>query len=929
MTLTTVAPDASELPSDLPPDDAAPQDRKPGAALTCLSAFLATAAFGWIAGSVFSGPLARLVGLAGAALGVGVVALSTRSRRPSVIQYGGAAVAVVLGALLVLPDATGGGASLPSLVAEALRSGGLGMPPVAFDPGWRFLLFVLCALLGQTTAGLALGVDRPRLAALVALPLVVGAALLQPPGEELVGTVVALLLLVGALAVSLGADLAGDGSASGAFELRRLARGAGALVVLGGLLAGTAQVGFLVPATSSDQTVPPMRPQLPPPAPDRVLFTVQSERPVTWRLGTLDVYRDPAWLTPPFDTGRLVPVKGPVPAAAPEETRGALAAGPTFEATFTLADNPGKALPSLANVVAVSSRTDIDYDPRTQSLRVQGTRPRKGTTYTVRAPVPPTGAQLAAATPPGAAQQEFLRVPAPPVAVTQLLGNAPENPFARLQYVRRAYFAKVIAAGAGKPVDVSPTRVGELLAGKPGTPYEISAGEVLLARWAGVPARIGYGYFGGKDRGTTVEVRPRHGATWLEAWFGGYGWVPIVGTPPRAKVTLNKDQQNGDPSIRASNELALVTYVPVRLQTVRLVYELVRFYAVAALPWVVGGGLLLLLLPALVKAARRSARGRAARRLGRQARIAAAYAELRDAATDLAIGHPAMTPVEFADAVAPDQEHRELAWLVTRALWGDLARDLQDADVEAAETMARSVAKRLRVAQPGFSRAAALAGRASLAQPWTRELPALWPERRGVLWPPRPLPTALVLLVALAAGLALPALRGDGSRPPSGPALPARVAPAALGDVRFVPELEAQKAYAAAGSTSLATEGRVFSLRQGDVVQGSLQVAGLVGDVDVRNRRVREQVLEGLGSGKFVPARIGEERVYRIRLPEQTLLLSFADNGRSFTLMVTRAGYRDPERVFAAVLAYRRGQTPSLLGPADVPVPDPRRGSPS
>ena len=43
--------------------------------------------------------------------------------------------------------------------------------------------------------------------------------------------------------------------------------------------------------------------------------------------------------------------------------------------------------------------------------------------------------------------------------------------------------------------------------------------------------------------------------------------------------------------------------------------------------------------------------------------------------------------------------------------------------------------------------------------------------------------------------------------------------------------------------------------------------------------------------------------------------------------MVTRAAYRDPERVFAAVLAYRRGQTPSLVGPSDVPVPDPRRGS--
>ena len=273
MTVTTLSPEeqaavtglagaaATELalPIDLPPDDPSPaasDDRSAGAALTCLSALLSTAAFGWIAGSIFTGALGRLTGLAGATLGVAVVALSTRSRRPSFVQYAGAMTAVVIGALLVLPDVSGG-ASLPSLVVEAVRGGGLGMPPVAFDPGWRFLLFVACALLGEAAAGLALGLDRPRVAAAVALPLVIGAALLQPPGNEVVGTLVALLLLVGSLTVSLGADLAGDGSGAG-FELRRLARGAVALVVLGAVLAGTAQVGFLFPKASSEQVIPPM-----------------------------------------------------------------------------------------------------------------------------------------------------------------------------------------------------------------------------------------------------------------------------------------------------------------------------------------------------------------------------------------------------------------------------------------------------------------------------------------------------------------------------------------------------------------------------------------------------------------------------------------------------------------------------------------------
>ncbi len=921
--MTLLVPDV-ELPVDLPADD--PEPAAPtGAGLTCLSALLATMAFGWIAGSIFDGGLARVVGLAGAALGVGVVALSTRSRRPSFLQYAGAAAAVVLGALLVLPD-TSEGVSLPSLVTEAIRGGGLGMPPVAFDPGWKFLLLVACALLGEAAAGLALALDRPRIASAVVLPLVVGAALLQPPGSELTGTLVALLLLVGSLSVSLGADLAGDGTGGAGFELRRLARGAGALVVLGALLAGTAQIGFLFPTATEEQVVPPMRPQLPPPSPDRVLFTVQSERPVTWRLGTLDVYREPAWLTPPFDTARLVPLPG---GRVPDsDVRGPLISGKTFTATFELADSDGKTLPVLANAVSVTGGPTVDYDPRTQSVRIPGTRPRRGTTYTVVAALPPTGAELTAAAAPGPAQQEFLEVPPAPPQIAELLAAAPTNPFARLQFVRRAYFAKVVAAGAGKPVDVPPSRVVEMLAGNGATPYEITAGEVLLARWAGVPARIGYGYFGGEKKAGGVEIRPRHGATWLEAYFGGHGWVPIVGTPPQARVSLNNDDQNGDPSVRASRELALVTYVPVRLQTVRLVYVLVRFYLLAALPFLLIGGLVLAFVPALVKLLRRSARSRRAARLGPRARIAAAYTELRDVATDLAIGMPAMTPLEFADAVAPDAEHRELAWLVTRALWGDLSRDLQDGDVQAAEGMSRSVTRRLRTAQPGLSRVVALTSRSSLASPWTDELPRLWPARQGRLWPPRPLPVAAVLVAVLAGAFVIAGTRD--SRPlPRGSALPGRIAPATLGDLRFVPELEAQQAYAA-GGTSLATEGRVFSIRQGDVVQGSLQVAGFVPEIDVRSRRVREQVLAGLGNGRFVPARLGEERIYRVRLPEQTLLLAFARNGRSYALMVTRSAFRDADRVFAALLAYGRGEdSPSVLGPSDVPVPDPRRGSPT
>ena len=40
-----------------------------------------------------------------------------------------------------------------------------------------------------------------------------------------------------------------------------------------------------------------------------------------------------------------------------------------------------------------------------------------------------------------------------------------------------------------------------MLAGGEATPYEITAAEVMLARWAGIPARIGFGFSDAPPRG--------------------------------------------------------------------------------------------------------------------------------------------------------------------------------------------------------------------------------------------------------------------------------------------------------------------------------------------------------------------------------------------------------------------------------------------
>jgi hypothetical protein len=100
------------------------------------------------------------------------------------------------------------------------------------------------------------------------------------------------------------------------------------------------------------------------------------------------------------------------------------------------------------------------------------------------------------------------------------------------------------------------------------------------------------------------------------------------------------------------------------------------------------------------------------------------YVEFRELATDLGVGHPTKTAIEFLDEVIDDDEHEELAWLVTRALYGDLAAQLSDAEATAAEELSASMRRRLRRGQPMQSRVLAFLTRTSLKEPHTREVPA-------------------------------------------------------------------------------------------------------------------------------------------------------------------------------------------------------------
>lgn len=932
--------------------------------LTCLSALLSTAAAGFVCAGLFPGIFPRLVGILGAGIGAGMVWLSYRARRTSAVQFLTVPVAVLAGTLLVVPDARGGTANLPSLVAEALRAGGVGQPPVPFDPGWRFLLVAFVIVLGAAAAALATGLNRPKLAVFLPVPVIFAALVAQSSQAGAAPVVGALALLVAALAVSFGVELVREGATSGGFELRRFGKGAAALSVVAAILAGLTQVGFLFPAPNQEQVIPPKRPEPSPPEPDRELFVVRSVRQLPWRAGVLDVYDGRGWLTPPFDARRLIPVpaagvialpaEGARPAGAPQG--GVAGAQPrpgepaAVEATFVITDVRGHVIPVIANLTRITREGfTVEYDPRTQTLRLPDRRAARGMTYTVEAPLPPRGQDLAKAAAPSPAMKEFLSAPPAPPEISDLLGQAPKaDLFSRLQFVRQKLYEKVVAKGAGQPTDVPPERVVALLAGKPGTPFEITAAEALLARWVGVSSRIGYGYFGGDFKPhNEVSVRPRHAATWLEAYFQGYGWVPIVGTPPRAQSSLSSAEKNRNPSVRPSENLTLSAYVPVRLKSVRLLYVLVQYWAARTLPLVVVAILGMWLYPGLAKLIRRSRRRRWAGR-GVADRIRIAYAEFRDVAHDFNIGYPAQTPLEFLSKTEVDTEHSEFAWLVSRCLWGDLARDLREEDAALAEEMGRSLSARLRAAQPAMNRLFAYASRNSLRDPFTEEIPNLWwprPSLRSrVKQRARRSVSALRQLVSVAVSRPLRLARRGTTvagavlfitvltscvqsvdlASSASSALPRVIVPAKLGELSFEREPSSEQAFTKAGPDALVGAARVFSVRRGDNVVGALQVAAFKRAVSGRQREVRAGVLEGLGGPEFQLQRFGRELIYTQRLPELQRLLWFPTSGAYYELFIARSDFDEAAEVFADILAYQRGERANEVV---VLRADPRRGS--
>lgn len=675
-------------------------------------------------GGVFLGISPRLYAGVAGILGIALAVLVARVQRPVVSNLAAIGGLLAIGALLVIPSGVGNLTGLRSIVSDAAASGDVLRPPVPWTPGWIAIVGWLMGLVGFVTAWVALVLRKAAFALLIPLPVAAIAGISVSKGAQIPSGLAVLVLFAIGLGLLASSQSLGEGEERPplAYEVRKALKSVPLIVAITVALAFLSQADFLFPKPVIDPTQTAQKPKPVPlsEVPDRVLFTVDSSITGPWRTGSLDVFDGKDWRLPPFAESALADV--PRSGIVDDDLK------PGVKATFTVAGLGGAVLPTVPNTVGiVAEGPKLAYDSRNANIRVAQGQVQAGLKYTVTAAALPTIddlRKLNATAPRDVAKFTEIPIDPPPAAADLIAKANKESKWDEFDYLRTWILDNVTATGPGIPKSIDAERIQDMIAGsKEATPYEIVAAQAMFARWIGLPSRIGYGYDGGELVGQTLEVRPKHGASFVEVYFPNYKWLPVIGTPKKAKPTVGGDpaQQQFDPSVLPSDDVTVQLFLPVVVPPESVFIDQVRQAVMIAVPV-----LLLILLayvvwPAIKKSRVRGRRRAAALAAGNRPRIALAYAEYRDFATDFGFYYPTDTPLMFLDRFMDDEEHTEFAWLVTRALWGDLQHDLTPEVAVAAEELSRSLRRRLSQAQPSTVRVVSWVSRLSLRDPYAPE----------------------------------------------------------------------------------------------------------------------------------------------------------------------------------------------------------------
>ena len=260
---------------------------------------------------------------------------------------------------------------------------------------------------------------------------------------------------------------------------------------------------------------------------ERHLFTVESDRPSYWRIGSYETYTGTGW----SDDRSYRPSDG----AFEYETE--QLAGETITHTITVVE-PRAILPVAWRPEAIDVGGDVEV--RSDGAVRADSPLEGGDSYTVESVAPPTDPDVlreAGTSYPAEIEDRYTQLPSnEPDRVgefTSELTEGDETPYDKAVTIE-SWLRSEKDYDLEATHDPSETVADQLIFEMDEAYCEYFAtAMVSMLRNEGVPARYVVGYATGIETGDGVyEVSGTHAHAWVEVYFPGVGWVPFEPTPP-------------------------------------------------------------------------------------------------------------------------------------------------------------------------------------------------------------------------------------------------------------------------------------------------------------------------------------------------------------------------------------------------------------
>jgi transglutaminase-like putative cysteine protease len=263
---------------------------------------------------------------------------------------------------------------------------------------------------------------------------------------------------------------------------------------------------------------------------DTQVFVVQSDVSSYWRLTSLDFFSGDTWTS--SGSYQSFASKLPGTAAVPPGTR-------TAHATFKIQNLDSVWLPDQFNPVSVEGARHVSYDPNSNSL-ITSRPTSNGMNYSVTSYqyLSTLSADQLRTAPPAPSLPADLELP-PNIGVqvvdlarqiTRHQSTEYDKALALENYLRSPPFRYTLnppADGTGVA-----TLYNFLFVTHQGYCQQFAGTYAVLARAAGLPTRLAFGFTTGDSYPGGFQVHDRDAHTWPEVWFGPrYGWVPFEPTP--------------------------------------------------------------------------------------------------------------------------------------------------------------------------------------------------------------------------------------------------------------------------------------------------------------------------------------------------------------------------------------------------------------